>query len=192
MGMATMIHYYLNPTGTLTPLLITRHYEAGPWHLGAIESAWGVGVIGGGLLLSVWGGFKKRIVTSMFFLMVLGISVLVVGFTPSSMFLLALAGNALSGATNPLVNGPLFALLQDKVAPEMQGRVFTMVSSLAGAMSPIGLALAAPVADQLGIQVWWWIGGGFCLLAGAGMFLVPAVMNLEDGQPKPAADQPAV
>jgi DHA3 family macrolide efflux protein-like MFS transporter len=186
LGMATLINFFLNPTGTLTPLLITRHFEGGPWHLGAMESAWGVGVIAGGLLLSVWGGFKKRIITSMFFLIVLGASVLVVGFTPSHLFLLALFGNALSGATNPLVNGPLFALLQDKVAPEMQGRVFTLVGSLAGAMSPLGLALAAPVADRLGIQVWWWIGGAFCLLAGAGMFLIPAVMNIENEQPKPA------
>lgn len=180
LGMATLTNFFLNPTSTLTPLLITRHFEGGPWHLGAMNSSWWVGVIAGGLLLSVWGGFKKRVATSMAFIMLMGVSVLVVGFAPGHLFIVALAGNIAMGFTNPLVNGPLFALLQDRIPPEMQGRVFTMVSSLAAAMSPIGIALAAPVADNLGIQVWWWIGGAYCLLAGGAMFLIPAVMNIED------------
>ena len=181
--MATVINFLLNPTGTLTPLLITRHFEGGVWHLSAMESAWGVGIIAGGLTLSIWGGFKRRIATSMFFIAVMGVSVLTTGITPPAWFWLAVAANAVAGFTNPLVNGPLFAMLQSRIAPEMQGRVFTLVSSVAGAMSPLGMLLAAPVADQLGIQVWWWIGGIVCIGMGLGAFLVPAIMNIEEVSP---------
>lgn len=180
LGVATMINFLLNPTGTLTPLLVTRHFNGGAWHLSGMESAWGGGIIAGGLLLSVWGGFNRhKIVTSMLSLALTGAAVLMVGLAPGNLFVLALAGNALNGLLNPLVNGPLFALLQDTVAPDMQGRVFSLVGSLAGAMSPLGMALAAPVADHLGIQVWWWIGGAFCLVMGISMFFIPAVMGIE-------------
>lgn len=186
MAMAALINLLLNPTGTLTPLLITRHFEGGAWHLSAMESAWGFGVIAGGLLLSTWGGFKRRIITSMTFLAAMGAAVLLTGSAPRELFFLAVIGNGLGGATNVLVNGPLFALLQDRIAPEMQGRVFSLVGSLAGAMSPLGMALAAPVADHLGIQVWWWIGGAACLIMGLSTFFIPAVMKLEENGHRPA------
>lgn len=178
--MATCINFLLNPTSVLTPLLVTRHFGGGVWHLSALEASWPIGMIIGGLILSVWGGFKGRSVfTSMTFLVLGGLSVLMVGFAPASMFALAVAGNALSGVTNPLVNGPLFAFLQSRVKPEMQGRVFTVVGSLAGAASPLGMALAAPVADNLGIQVWWIVGGIAMALMGVAGFVIPAVRNID-------------
>lgn len=182
LGIAALINFLLNPTGALMPLLITRHFQGGAWHLSAMESAWGVGIIAGGLLLSAWGGFKSRVVTAMFFLSMNAIAVLMVALAPSNLFVLATVGNSLSGFLNPLINGPLFAILQERIAPEMQGRVITLVGSVAGAMAPLGLALAAPVADHLGIRVWWWIGGVACLVMGAGSLLIPAVRHLEDGQ----------
>jgi DHA3 family macrolide efflux protein-like MFS transporter len=74
------------------------------------------------------------------------------------------------------------AAVQAVVAPEMQGRVFSLIGSLSAAMSPIGLIIAGPVADRLGVQTWFVIGGVMCgLMAVAGLF-VPAVMNFEDGR----------
>ena len=181
--MATLINFLLNPTGALTPLLITRHFNGGVWHLSAMESGWGFGIIAGGLLLSIWGGFKRKILTILLGLIALAGTVLMVGLAPSGWFFLAVAGNALGGLLNPLVNGPLFAILQARIKPEMQGRVFTLVGSVAGAISPIGMAISAPVADHLGIQVWWVIGGVVCLLMGGIGFLIPAVMRIEEDTP---------
>jgi MFS transporter, DHA3 family, macrolide efflux protein len=183
--MATLINFFLAPTGTLTPLLVNRYFGGGPWHLSAIESAWGVGIIAGGLLLSIWGGFKRGIVTSMFFLIWMGVSILLIGLAPSNMFWIAVVANGFAGLFNPLVNGPLMAFLQSNVKPEMQGRVFTLVSSVAGGIAPLGVALAVPVVERLGIQVWWLIGGAACILMGASAFLIPAVMHIEDPQYNP-------
>jgi DHA3 family macrolide efflux protein-like MFS transporter len=190
LGMAVLINFLLNPAGTLMPLLVTRHFNGGVWHLGAVESAWSVGMIAGGLLLGVWGGFKRKIVTSLTGLVALGLGALLIGLAPGWAFGLAIAGQVVLGMMNPLVNGPLFAILQDRIAPEMQGRVFTLVGSLAGLMAPLGLAIAGPVAERLGIQVWFWIGGICCILMGAGSFLIPAIMQLEDSSGRP--EGPAV
>lgn len=184
LGMAMVINFLLTPAGTLLPLLVTRHFGGNAWHFSALESAFGFGMIGGGLLLSTWGGFKRKVVTSMAGITMLGIACLMVGLAPSTLFLLVVAGQGLSGLLHPLINGPLMALVQEHVIPEMQGRVFTLISSLSGAISPLGLAAAAPVADNLGIQTWFWVGGIVCLVLGGLSFFVPTIMNFERDAPK--------
>jgi DHA3 family macrolide efflux protein-like MFS transporter len=51
-----------------------------------MQSAAGLGMIPGGVVLSAWGGFKKRIFTSVLGLVMLGVSMIAAGFTPASMF----------------------------------------------------------------------------------------------------------
>jgi DHA3 family macrolide efflux protein-like MFS transporter len=199
LGMATMINFLLNPGGALLPLLVKDHFGGSAWHLGAMESAWSVGIIGGGLLLSAWGGFQRKIVTSMIGLIFMGMGPLMIGLAPGDLFWLAVGGQVVSGLFNPMVNGPLFAVLQERIAPEMQGRVFTLVSSMSGAMSPLGLALAAPVAEAFGVQSWFVIGGAACMLMGIVALMIPAVVGIES-MPIPvrpavepmAASEPAV
>ena len=64
----------------------------------------------------------------------------------------------------------------------MQGRVFSLINSFAGAMSPLGLIIAGPVADRLGVQTWFIIGGVVCMLMGLAGYFIPAVMTFEDGR----------
>ncbi|UCC65258.1 MAG: MFS transporter, partial [Anaerolineae bacterium] len=147
--------------------------------LGWLESGWGIGMLLGGLLLSVWGGFRRRVYTSLAGLVLEGMSVMLIGLAPGNGFWLALAAIFVAGFMNPLINGPFFAILQTTVAPEMQGRVFTLAGSLSQAMMPLSLAVAGPVADVVGIRAWYVVGGAVFALMGAGSFFVPVVVNLE-------------
>ncbi len=177
--MAVLINFLLTPAGSLMPLLVTKHFGLGALELGFTDTLWGVGMIAGGALLGIWGGFKRRITTSMLGIIGLGIGVLMTGFAPANMFWLALAGMAVMGFMNPITNGPLHAIIQATVKPEMQGRVMSLTGSAATAMTPLSLAVAGPVSDTIGIQTWYIFGGVVCLLMGAGAFLVPAIMNVE-------------
>ena len=113
----------------------------------------------------------------------------VVGIAPANAFPLALIGWGIVGLTNPIANGPLMALLQTVVRQDMQGRVMSLVMSGASAMAPIGLLIAGPVADAIGIRSWFWFGGVVCLLMGAAAFFVPAIMNVENNYQAPLAAQ---
>jgi len=188
LGMATLINMLFSPAFSLLPLMVTRIFKGGVMQLGVINSAWGAGVILGGLALGAWGGFRRKIYTSMTGLIGMSFGTLLLASAPASMFFMAMAGMALSGFMNPITNGPLFALLQTRIRPEMQGRVFTLVGSLSAAASPVGLALAAPVADLLGIRFWFYIAGGLCLLMGLTGFLIPAVRLLDDLPPVAGAE----
>jgi DHA3 family macrolide efflux protein-like MFS transporter len=194
--MATLINMLFNPAFSLMPLLVTRVYHGDAMQFGLMNSFFGVGVILGGLALGAWGGFKRKIWTSMTGLIGMALGTLIIASAPAAHYFVLLIGMGVVGLMNPITNGPLFAFLQARIAPEMQGRVFTLVGSLAAAASPIGLALAAPVADQLGIRFWFYIAGFACLAMGISGFLIPAVRRLEDdngvaaeprGAPVPAA-----
>lgn len=188
--MATVINFLLSPAFSFLPLLVTRHFNGGAVELGWLESGFGVGVITGGLLLSIWGGFRRKITTTMSGLIGMGAGILLVGFSSPAGYWLAFAGLAITGLMNPLVNGPLFALLQTKVEPEMQGRVMSLVSSLAGAMSPLGMLIAAPVAEWLGIQSWYIVGGLACMLMGVSGFMIKAIYTIDEQSPGGAISTP--
>jgi len=184
--MATLINFLLTPASALSPLLILNHFGGGAPELGLFEALFGGGVVVGGILLGVWGGFKRRILTAMLGLIGLGLPMAVIGVVPSDGFALALSAGFVAGIMQPIVNGSLGATLQATVDPAMQGRVFTLLFSFATAMTPLGLLLAGPLADSLGVQSWYVVGGLICALMGAiGLFL-PSVMTLEAGRPEPA------
>ncbi len=178
--MAVFINFLLTPAGSLMPLLVTKHFGLGALEFGLTDSLFGVGMIGGGILLGVWGGFKKRIVTSMLGIIGLGIGVMTTGLAPANMFWMALVGMSVMGFMNPITNGPLHAVIQATVKPEMQGRVMSLVGSAATAMTPLSLAVAGPVSDLIGIRTWYLFGGAACLLMGIAAFFIPAIMSVEE------------
>jgi DHA3 family macrolide efflux protein-like MFS transporter len=106
--MASVINFLLTPAFVLAPILVTQYFGGEAMELGWIESAFGVGVVLGGLILSVWGGFRRRILTTLMGLIGIGIGVAIIGTAPNSALYLALAGFFLSGLAIPIANGPLF------------------------------------------------------------------------------------
>lgn len=176
---ATLINLVLSTAFTLIPILVTKHFGGEAIQLGIIEAASGVGMLLGGLLLGVWGGFKRRIYTSLSGLLAAGIGAILIGLVPAELFGVAVGLFLFVGFTMPLVNGPIHAVMQAVVAPEMQGRVFMLLSSAATAMMPIGLLVAGPVADRFGVQIWFVLGGFVTIAVGITGLFLPALRDLE-------------
>lgn len=186
--MAVMINLVVSPAFSLLPILVTDHFGGGALQLGWLEAVSGAGLVAGGALLGAWGGFRRRIVTSQSALIGLGAGVLVVGLTPETRFGLALAALFAVGLAMGLTNGPIHAILQATVAPEMQGRVFTLTGSLVTFMTPLGLAIAGPLADQFGVQTWFIAGGLVTFLLGVGGFFSSSLMSIEEFADGPSPD----
>ncbi len=175
---AMLINFLVTPAFSLLPLVITEHFGMGAYELGFINSAFGAGVIIGGLVLSAWGGFKNRILTSLVALTISGVAMLLVGFAPSHLYLLAVAGMAMFGFLNPMINGPVMAVMQGNVEPDLQGRVLTLLNAGAGLVSPIGLLIAGPVADATHNQLWFILGGFAIIITGLVTFTMPKLMDM--------------
>ena len=177
---ASMINFFGNSAFSLMPLLVVDHFGKGALELSWLESAFGAGIVMGGLILSIWGGFRRRILTILVGLTGIGAGLLAMGVLPPSGLYAGMGALFLAGLTIPMANGPLQAIVQSVVRPDIQGRVFSFVSSLAMGMTPVGLAVAGPVADLLGVQAWFAIAGSGILLTTLICVLMPQVMHLEE------------
>jgi DHA3 family macrolide efflux protein-like MFS transporter len=178
--MSVLLNFLLTPTSALTPILVTKHFGGAAREMGFWDAAWGIGVVAGGLLMSVWGGFKRKIVTSLVGVIGLGVLIVGIGLLPPTMFSVAIALTLFLGAVNPIVNGPIFALLQTVVAPNMQGRVMSLMLSVSIIAAPLSLLVSGPIADRWGVQIWYLVGGVACLIVGALGFFIRPVMNIEE------------
>lgn len=192
-GLALIVKIALTPAFSLLPLLVREHFNGDAARLSLLESVAGVGILVGGLVLSVWGGFRRKIYTTMMGMAALGVGFVVLSLTPTSLFWVALVSIFAVGSMIPLIDGPIMAILQGTVAPEIQGRVFMTVGSLLSLTSPVGLAVAGPVSDWLGLRVWYLVAGLLASMGGMAGFFVPALVHVEDnhtGSNLDAADAP--
>jgi len=177
---SALLNLLLVPAFSLLPILVTRHFEGGAAQLAWLEVAFAAGIVVGGALLGVWGGFKRRIVTGALGVAGLGVGTLLVGIAPAQLIGLAVAGMLVAGMMNACANGPMLAILQAVVAPDMQGRVFTVTMSASMAVSPVGLLIAGPLADLIGVQAWYILGGSACILMCAVILATPALLHIEE------------
>jgi DHA3 family macrolide efflux protein-like MFS transporter len=179
-GIAMVVNLLIYPAMSLQPLLVTEHFCGNALQLAWMQSAFGVGMVAGGITLGIWGGFKRRAVTGLLALALNGAGLAVVGLTPTGAFPLAVGASLFAWFMSPFANGAIFALLQATVPADMQGRVFTLVQAGSGAMVPLGLLVAGPVADALGVQAWFLIAGVTMALIGVVGLSIPALVRLED------------
>jgi MFS transporter, DHA3 family, macrolide efflux protein len=183
--------------------------------LASVQSALGVGGVVGGLLISVWGGPKRRIH---------GVLIGMLGSGLLGMMLMGagrdlpvwLVGAFFMIVFMPLLNGANQSIWQSKVAPALQGRVFAARATVARITAPIAMIAAGPLADHvfepammpggalagpLGPLVGTGPGAGMglmMLLAGAATVLialvamtVPSIRALEETVPDHDAEVPA-
>ncbi|HEY3473186.1 MAG TPA: MFS transporter, partial [Anaerolineales bacterium] len=180
LGLVMVINFFYSATEPLTPLLITNHFRGGAGQLGWWLSSFAGGTVLGGLVLGVWGGFKRKVITAQLGLILMGVSTAIVGIVPSDLFVLGLIANSLVGFLLPIINGSFGATLQAAIAPDMQGRVFAFILSAAMLVSPLALMIAGPFADAFGIQLWFLIAGLSCVLMGISGFFSSEVMGMEN------------
>jgi DHA3 family macrolide efflux protein-like MFS transporter len=179
-GLVALVVLTIMPTFTLTPLLVKEHFGGGVNEVAFMEGLAGIGVIAGGLLISVVPLFRRKIVTMLVSFAISCATVAFTALTPGSMLWLAVIWWALSGVTFSTGNAPLMALLQSRVPNEFQGRVISLLTTVMGLAGPIGLALAALLGELVGVRGVFIVGGiasaAICLLG----FAAPGLMRVED------------
>jgi len=179
-GGALVFKIALTPAFSLIPLLLSEHYGGGAAELSLLESVMGIGILLGGVLLGVWGGFQHRIHTVLLSTTMLAAGLTALGLLPANKLWAAVVVGYVVGMAIPLADGPIMAILQANIAPGIQARVFTLIGSLISLSSPLGLALAGPVADWLGLQTWYLVAGALLGLTTVAFYFTPAIMNIEE------------
>jgi MFS family permease len=145
--------------------------------LGIVTSANAIGAVVGGLLISLWGGFKKRINSIFIGEALTGLFLLVV-FGLGRSLPVWIIGVVIGGIFPIFTNGASQAIWQAKVAPDVQGRVFSARRMIAWSVGPITPILAGLLADYVtepAMQANTWLANAFGWMvgttAGSGMAL---------------------
>ena len=149
------------PAGFLSQLFVSRVYGETYWYLTAVELAGVIGMAAGGLLMSIWGGFKSRIKTMSVGLIAFGS--LAIGMGLSKQFALYLTLMIIYGVAITMVQTATTTLIQEKAEMSMQGRVFGLLGTMYSFFLPVGMAIFGLMADKISLQ-WIMIGSGFALI----------------------------
>jgi MFS family permease len=128
----------------LTPLVLSF---ASATTLGIVLSVAGVGMLAGTLVMSAWGGPKRRINGVLGFTLPQGLLLLLGGLQPNA-WLVAVAAFAFLFCL-PIINGCSQAIWQSKVPPETQGRVFAIRTMVAWSSLPLAYLVAGPLAERV-------------------------------------------
>ncbi len=185
MSMFMIVNMLITPAFNLMPILVVDAFHGGAYEYATLEAVAGIGMISGGIALSIWGGTKKKIITVMSSTILAGIGITLMALVPGNGFLLILGLVLFVGVMMPMLNGSLNSLLQASIPKGMQGRVFALMGSMSLAAAPVGMAFAGPIVDGVGIQVWFLIAGIPTALIGVIAFLLPSVMGIEDPSSQP-------
>ncbi|MEM7133811.1 MAG: MFS transporter [Chloroflexota bacterium] len=178
-GVGFVFNMFLTPALMLVPIMFDQAFERGALLLAFAQASWGIGIILGGALLGLWSGFNNRMVTFLIGKLILGLGFLIFGLTSPTKSMMLMVGLCLSAMASSISLGIFFAMLQSTIPNEIQGRVFSLHWSMSSAMIPLGLVIAAPVADNIGVQMWFTIGGIVMIVLSAISFFVPAILHLE-------------
>jgi predicted MFS family arabinose efflux permease len=127
-----------------TPLVLSFTDTA---QLGIILSISGSGMLVGALVISIWGGAKNKINMVLGFLALQGMLFMATAFQPS--FLLYSVGAFMVMFTMPMIITSNQVIWQCKVAPEIQGRVFGLRTTIGNAFLPLAFLLAGTLADRV-------------------------------------------
>jgi hypothetical protein len=174
--------------------------------MGNAFAAAGLGMVAGSVVMSVWGGPKKRVYGVLGADLVLGFALVAWGSRPSLVPIII--GGVIAFFVIPIANGSSQALWQAKVEPDVQGRVFAARRVLAQIAGPVAMLMAGPMADSVfepmfqegglladsvgrvigvgpgrGIAFLFIILGGLSIVFTLVAFMYPRLRNLEEEIP---------
>ncbi len=150
-GLLSLLMFFLATnflSGVMSPLivpLILDNWTANV--LGYLSTLMGIGMLAGTLVMSAWGGGKRKIYTLLGAAMLSGLFLTAIGLR-ASIPLITVCGFGIMFC-GPFVNACSQAIWQAKVAPDVQGRVFAVRRTIAWSAQMISPLLAAPLADYV-------------------------------------------
>jgi MFS transporter, DHA3 family, macrolide efflux protein len=211
---ATLLFTFAHDLGgnLFSPMILARS-GSDARVLGNISAMAGIGGVTGAILLTIWGGFKRRIHGFLLGMIGAGLSKIVFGLGQA--WFVWLPAQFCSSLNFPLKRSAEEAILFSKVAPDIQGRVFATRSMLIQITSAIATLIAGPLADSifepammpggklapiLGSLFGTGAGAGMAiiyvssafglLLIGVGGYAIPKLRNIETIEHRPNHDLP--
>lgn len=171
-GLTTFVYV---PVGALFNLMVLDHFDGGAWQAGVVEFSFGIGMMLGSVLLGSWGAKQNRVNLMVGGIVVLGLGLVFSGLLPATGYVAFVVFACIMGVSGPIFGGPFGVMIQTMIDPSALGRVMALINSLMLVATPVGLFVAGPMAELVGVATWFAISGILIVMVGIGTFFVPAV-----------------
>lgn len=172
-------HDFIFPINALFPLMSLDYFDGTTVQASIAEIAFSIGMLVGGVLLGMWGGIHNRGKGIAISIAAMGLPIYLTGLLPQNGFWVFTILCVLMGCAVPFYNGPVTAIMQERIAPEYLGRVFGLYGSIASIAMPIGLMLSGAFADRLGIHNWFLLTGVICIILAIITYMVPSIRKID-------------
>jgi DHA3 family macrolide efflux protein-like MFS transporter len=145
--MAALLNFLLTPLSTLLPFFVKVDHFGEAQHLAFVIAVGSGGTLGGGLLMSVWKGVKKKIMSAVAAIYILFLGYALVALAPTGFFWFMAIGLLIGSFFAPMANVSIITIVQTVVPARMQGRVNSVLSATAMAAMPLGMILSGTLAE---------------------------------------------
>lgn len=165
--------FFYAPLSSFYPLMTSDYFDLSAMYGSAVELSFAIGMMISSLLFSSVLKVERKIRVSFIGLFGMGIASVICGVIPPvyiGWFFFAASCICLGAAGN-VHTIPLTAYIQETVAPEKMGRAFSVLTLISSITMPIGLLFSSPIAEKVGVNVWFFISG-LCMLALTALVLI--------------------
>ena len=160
------------PLGTLLPLMVKVFFNGTAWHNGIVQALFSSGMLIAAMVISITGGLKKQFLMISLGVFALGLCSILGGLLPASAFWLFCIIVFIMGTTGMISNIPFIAYIQKTIPQENMGKVISLITSLMSFAAPIGMFIAGPVSEIIGINNWMIYAGILMLIVGSLCYLL--------------------
>ena len=158
--------FFYAPLSSLYPLMTSDYFKLSAMYGSAVELSFAIGMMVSSLLFSSVLKINRKIRVSFIGLFGMGVISLLCGIIPpvyAGWFFFA--GSCIClGASGNVHTIPLTAYMQESISPDKMGRAFSVLTLISSVTMPIGLLFSSPIAERVGVNVWFFISG-LCMIA---------------------------
>ena len=158
--------FFYAPLSSLYPLMTSDYFKLSAMYGSAVELSFAIGMMVSSLLFSSVLKINRKIRVSFMGLFGMGVISLLCGIIPpvyAGWFFFA--GSCIClGASGNVHTIPLTAYMQETISPDKMGRAFSVLTLISSVTMPIGLLFSSPIAERVGVNVWFFISG-LCMIA---------------------------
>ena len=157
--------FFYAPLSSFYPLMTSDYFDLSAMYGSAVELSFAIGMMVSSLLFSSVLKVERKIRVSFIGLLGMGIASVICGVIPPvyiGWFFFAASCICLGAAGN-VHTIPLTAYIQETVAPKKKGRAFSVLTLISSVTMPVGLLFSSPIAEKVGVNVWFFISG-LCML----------------------------
>lgn len=154
------------PIGTLLPLMVKEYFNGVAWHNGIVQTLFSSGMLISAMAIGITGGLKKQFLMISISTSVLGVCALLGGLLSPSLFWLFCILVFIMGTTGMGFNIPFTSYIQRTVPSENLGKVISLVTSVMSFAAPVGMFIAGPISDIIGVNNWMFYAGLVMIFVG--------------------------